>query len=56
MYVLYYVCVGIGSLDWLEKGYIYMKAFELIEVWLLMTEFDCPEVALCSWLDLKSNH
>ena len=36
--------------DWLDKGFIYEKSFE---VCLLMTEFDCPGVPLYSWQDVK---
>ena len=52
---MFYVHVGIGFVDWLEKGfiyifiiYIYEKSFEK-NLQLLMTEFDSPEVTLWGW-------
>ena len=37
MYVLFYVSVGIGFVDWLEKEFIHG----------FVTEYDRPEVTLC---------
>ena len=49
MYVLFYVCIGIGAMDWPEKGIIYIYVCERFRsVRLLVTGFDCPEVTV--WL------
>ena len=39
VYVLFYVCVGIGFVDWLDKSFVYEKFWN---VHLLITRFDCP--------------
>ena len=51
MYVLFYVCKVIGFVDWLGKGYIYEKRFEMRIC--LCPEFECPEVTLCGWQNIK---
>jgi len=46
MYVLFYVYVGIGFVDWYER---------FLCVCLLINscnDFDCPEVTLCDWQDI----
>ena len=49
-----YVCKVIAFVDWLDKGFIYNiyeKSFEMcICLW---PEYDCPEVTLCGWQDIK---
>ena len=52
IHVLFHVCVPIGVMDWLEKGFIYIYE-RFWSVYLLMMEFDCPEVTLCGWQDVK---
>ena len=56
---MFYVCEVIGFVDWLDRGLIYNiyrhilceKSLELcICLW---PEFDCPEVTLCGWQDIK---
>ena len=49
---MFYVCKVIGFVDWLDRGLIYSeKNSEMcICLWL---EFDCPEVTLCDWQDIK---
>ena len=44
-----YVCVGIGFVDWLEKGFIIWEKFW--NMFSLMAESDCPEVT-CA-VDIK---
>ena len=52
MYILFYVGEVIGFVDWLDrKVYKYEKSLEMcICIW---PEFDCPEVTLCGWQDIK---
>ena len=50
-YVSFYVCVGTGSTDWLEKRFDRWEEFRNGS--LLMAEFDCPEVTLCNWQDVQ---
>ena len=41
----------IGFVDWLDKGFICMRSLEMcICLW---PEFDCPEVTLYGWQDVK---
>ena len=48
LYVLSYVCVGIGFVGWLEKGFTYIwEVFR--NVHSLMMEVDCPVMILCDW-------
>ena len=48
MYVLFYVCEVIGFVDWLDREvYKYEKSLEMCIC------FDCPEVTLCGWQDIK---
>ena len=49
---MFYVCELIGFVDWLDRGLIYMWE-EFRNVYLLWSEFDCPEVTLCGWQDIK---
>ena len=49
---MFYVYEVIGSVDWLDRGLTYMWE-EFRHVYLLMTKFDCPEVTLCGWQDIK---
>ena len=42
-----YICVGIGVWAVLGMGVRFWS------VCLLMTKFDCPEMTLCSWQDVK---
>ena len=49
-----FVCIGMGFVDWLEKGFTYyMRRVLKCALILLVTEFDCPEVTLCGELDVK---
>ena len=51
MYVLFYAWEVIRFVDWLDKRFINEKSFEMrIRLW---PEFDCPEVTLCGWRDIK---
>ena len=47
---LFYVCVGIGFVDWFDMRYIWE---EFWNVHLFTTKFGCPEVTLCGWQDIK---
>ena len=50
---MFYICEVIGFVDWLDRGltYICEKCLEMcICLW---PEFDCPEVTLCGWQDIK---
>ena len=47
---MFYVCKLIGFVDWPDRGSIYMQE-EFRNVHLHL--FDCPEVTLCGWQDIK---
>ena len=51
-YVLFYVHVRTGFVDWFEKGFINIWE-EFWSVHLLVIEFDCPEVTPRGWVDVK---
>ena len=44
MYVLFYVCLGIGFVDSLEKRFIYEIRFKMC---ICLCPFDHPDVTLC---------
>ena len=50
---MFYVCKVIGFVDWLDRGLIYICEKSLEMCICLWPEFDCPEVTLCSWQDIK---
>ena len=50
-----YIYVGIDFVDLTVKGKGFIFWEEFWNVRLLMTEFDCPEVTLCSWRDVKKS-
>ena len=56
IYIFVYVCFVLCLHgDWL-CGLTWGKFYVWEEIWnvnLLMTEFDCPEVILCGWQDVK---
>ena len=52
---MFHVCEVIGFVDWLDRGLIILYICEKsLEVCIcLWPEFDCPEVTLCGWQDIK---
>ena len=55
---MFYVCEVIGFVDWLDREgwyiiYIYICEKSLGMCICLWPEFDCPEVTLCFWQDIK---
>ena len=54
MYVLCYVCIGIGCVDWLEKRiYIYIYMRRVLKCEFAYNRVCCPEVTLCGWQDIN---
>ena len=53
----FYVCKVIGFVDWLDRGliiyFICEKSLEMCICLVSSYEFDCPEVTLCGWQDIK---
>ena len=50
---MFYVCEVTGFVDWLDRGLIYICEKSLEMCICLWPEFDCPEVTLCGWQDIK---
>ena len=48
---MFYVSEVIGFVDWLVGWYICEKSLEMCTC--LWPEFDCPEVTLCGWQNIK---
>ena len=47
-------CEVIGFVDWLDRGLMYKICEKSLEMCIcLWPEFDCPEVTLCGWQDIK---
>ena len=48
---MFYVCEMIGFVEWLDKRFMCEECFETcICLW---PKFDCSEVTLFGWLDIK---
>ena len=50
---MFYVCEVTGFVDWLDKGFMYVRRVLKCALVCLWPEFDCPEVILCGWHDIK---
>ena len=49
---MFYVCKVIGFVDWLDRGLIHCE--KSLEMYIcLWPEFDCSEVTLYGWQDIK---
>ena len=50
---MFYVCEVTGFVDWLDRVFIYICEKSLEMCICLWPEFECPEVTLCGWQDIK---